>query len=336
MAVSRAATATPARTMRAAPGPSAPGDPDEVGRGNRQRAADEGEDRQQRRGVPGIDDVDGGPEPGAGRHAEQIRVRQRVAEDSLVGRAAGGEHGADQAGQHDTGRRSCQTTAWLMAGVLVWKWSSGTWASSVPITCDGGTATGPVQNASRETPTMRTAATAIGTQVRRTPGPRSRGTDRRGDCSGRAVVGHDELPPTGCAFISAATSERRTTIRGPHREAMSSLRPSTRPSFTAARLDQPGRVRHGGGRLAAADRVGQEDVVRVRLEDELAAQLRVAATGRGPLGRVGDVVQAEQAEHLPDERARRGRVVRLVELVVVGQRMGGPVHRGARCGRPGS
>ena len=34
--------------------------------------------------------------------------------------------------------------AWSMAGVLVWKCSSGTWASSVPTTCEGGTATGPV------------------------------------------------------------------------------------------------------------------------------------------------------------------------------------------------
>ncbi len=140
--------------------------------------------------------------------------------------------------------------------------------------------------------------------------------------------GHDELPPTGCAFISAATSERRTTMRGPQREAMSSLRPSTRPSFTAVEIRPTGPLRHRGARLAAADRVGQQDVARVRLQDELAAQLRVPAAGRGPLRRVGDAVQTEQAEHLPDEGARGGRVVGLVELVVVGRAVRGLVDRG--------
>ena len=38
----------------------------------------------------------------------------------------------------------------------------------------------------------------------------------------------------------------------------------------------------------------------------------------GALGGVRDAAQTEQAEHLPDERARRGRVVGLIELVVVG------------------
>ena len=71
------------------------------------------------------------------------------------------------------GIRSCHTIAWSMAGVLVWKCRSGTCASSVPRTCDGGTATGPTQTATRLMAIMMTAATSMGTTVRRTPGPRA-------------------------------------------------------------------------------------------------------------------------------------------------------------------
>ncbi len=52
-----------------------------------------------------------------------------------------------------------------MAGVLVWKCSNGTCANSVPTTWDGDTATGPVQSATNEMPTMRTLAIAMGNQV---------------------------------------------------------------------------------------------------------------------------------------------------------------------------
>src|SRR5580658_3586532 len=71
------------------------------------------------------------------------------------------------------GMRSCHTMAWLRAGVFVWKCRNGTCASSVPRTCDGGTATGPTQTATRLMTTMMTAATTIGTTVRRAPGPRA-------------------------------------------------------------------------------------------------------------------------------------------------------------------
>src|SRR5580704_9581450 len=84
------------------------------------------------------------------------------------------------------GARSCHTMAWLMAGVLVWKCRSGTWASSVPTTCDGGTATGPTHSATMEIRIMRTAATATGTQVWQAPGPRTSGTRGAGASVGRA------------------------------------------------------------------------------------------------------------------------------------------------------
>ena len=69
MAVSSAATATPASTMERPQARRPAGHPDEVGGGDGQRAADEGEDRQERRRVAAVDDLDGGPEAGAGRHA---------------------------------------------------------------------------------------------------------------------------------------------------------------------------------------------------------------------------------------------------------------------------
>ncbi len=52
-----------------------------------------------------------------------------------------------------------------MAGVLVWKCSSGTCDSSVPNTCDGGTVTGPTHSATMAMTIMRTAATVNGTQA---------------------------------------------------------------------------------------------------------------------------------------------------------------------------
>src|SRR5690348_8159826 len=54
---------------------------------------------------------------------------------------------------------------------------------------------------------------------------------------------------------------------------------------------------HGGRVLMTADRVGQDDVVRVRLEYELGRQLRVAGGGRGAFRAVSDALHAEQAKH---------------------------------------
>src|SRR6478735_6115176 len=75
-------------------------------------------------------------------------------------------------------------------------------------------------------------------------------------CAGR---GADCAPP-GCLDVArdhpravstfrapAATACMKPTIRGPHRDAMSSLTATTPPFFTAAIVPQPGRAR----RLAA-------------------------------------------------------------------------------------
>ncbi len=66
--------------------------------------------------------------------------------------------------------------------------------------------------------------------------------------------------------------------------------------------------------LPAALRVGEDDDLRVLRDDVLGRQLRVAAAGR--VRRVGDVLEAEQPVDAADERLRRRRVVRRVELVV--------------------
>src|SRR5919109_1415518 len=70
-------------------------------------------------------------------------------------------------------------------------------------------------------------------------------------------------------------------------------------------------------RLAAALRVRQEDQVRVGGDDVLGGKLRIAA-GR-TLRLVGDVLEAHDPVELSDERVRRDRVVRVVELVVEAQ-----------------
>jgi len=86
----------------------------------------------------------------------------------------------------------------------------------------------------------------------------------------------------------------------------------------------------GRGRrvLMAAHGVGQDDVVRVGLDDVLGGQLRVAAGRRGAGRGVRDALHAEQGEQGTDERRGRDRVVRLVELVVVAERLGAARHRG--------
>ena len=100
---------------------------------------------------------------------------------------------------------------------------------------------------------------------RRAPGPTSRPTSARragratADASGRRVRGAEGTrtasPPAGldaaprslaprrrpCAHL-AATARMKSTIRGPQREAMSSLTPTTPPFLTAAIVLQPGRA----------------------------------------------------------------------------------------------
>ena len=126
----------------------------------------------------------------------------------------------------------------------------------------------------------------------------------RASCRGSVVL--TSRPDASSSAVSTVWS--RSTMRGPHRDAMSSLSPTTWP-LCDRRHRRPARPRrHRVGGLPAADGVGQEDPVRVRLHDELRRELRIAAAGRGRRGAIGDVVQSEEAQHLPDERRRRHRV----------------------------
>ena len=74
---------------------------------------------------------------------------------------------------------------------------------------------------------------------------------------------------------------------------------------------------NGRGRLMAALGVGNEHEVGVLLDDVLGRDLRVAGTLL--VGRISDVAQARELIDRADERLRRHRVVRVVELVVVGE-----------------
>ena len=106
-------------------------------------------------------------------------------------------------------------------------------------------------------------------------------------------------------------------MRGPHREAMSSFKPTMWPALTAS-IDRPARPgRDRVGVLAAADRVGEDDEVWVGFDDVLGRELRVARVGTA--GRVGDAPHSEQLEQRSDERRRGHRVVGRIQLVVVGE-----------------
>jgi hypothetical protein len=76
-------------------------------------------------------------------------------------------------------------------------------------------------------------------------------------------------------------------------------------------------VRNGGRRLIAAFRVGQEDQIGVRVDDELRRELRVAAA---VVGSVGDVAEPHERVQLADEGRRGRREIRRVQLVVVRRR----------------
>src|SRR6516164_9263192 len=162
------------------------------------------------------------------------------------------------------------------------------------------------------------------------------GTDRAG-CHGSrtsrasaTVAGDRPAGPTDTPTASATSSAA---------SAMASGRPGrTRPRVVGG---GPGAIPGGSGPagpagtgghgrrvLMAAHGVGQDDVVRVGLDDVLGGQLRVAAGRRGAGRGVRDALHAEQGEQGTDERRGRDRVVRLVELVVVAERLGAARHRG--------
>jgi hypothetical protein len=99
MAVKSAATATPARTIEAVDARRPEVTPTRYVKRHRTDRAGEGGEREDLIEVgPSPHNDDGGPEARAGGHPEEVGVGQRIAEDSLIGRAAARQHGADQPG----------------------------------------------------------------------------------------------------------------------------------------------------------------------------------------------------------------------------------------------
>ena len=251
-------------------------------------------------------------QPGQQRLADhrqrQVRRADRDA-DGHGGHQDGGGHGDRRRGPHpgDCRRRRCcpVPAAGRRAGPAA-GWAQA--AGGRP--CGSGSAAGRWPGQAGRWPPA--------------PGPRPARSARPWPQPGRAGPAHVPLP----LAVAASTVRSRLVMRGPQREAMSSLSAMMCPSLTAVRPDQPGALGHGRRVLTAAEGVGQDDVVRVGLDDELGGQLRVAAGGRRPLRRVRDALHPEQVQQLPDEGVRGHRVVGLVQLVVVGER-----RRMVRCRR---
>ena len=93
-------------------------------------------------------------------------------------------------------------------------------------------------------------------------------------------------------LTASATALRNRTIRGPHSEAIESFTGTTAPLLTAAIVVPAGSRCHRFEGLAAADRVGENDQVRVARDDVLGRELWVGARAAGL---VGDVRAARAA-----------------------------------------
>ena len=77
---------------------------DEKGGEHRSHEGQQGQGVDAERGQGFPDDGDSGAQGGAGRHTEQVRLGQGVAEDPLERGTRGGERGADHKGEHDAGQ----------------------------------------------------------------------------------------------------------------------------------------------------------------------------------------------------------------------------------------
>ena len=126
----------------------------------------------------------------------------------------------------------------------------------------------------------------------------------------------------GMDFTASTIGWSNSTTRGPQRLATSSSSATTWLSPTAESTENPGRSAKVAAFCCAALGVGEEDQVGVGVDQVFRRQLRIAAGLPADVGRVGDVGQAGERVELADERRRRHGVQRVVELVVVGQRLG--------------
>ena len=112
-------------------------------------------------------------------------------------------------------------------------------------------------------------------------------------------------------------ARKKSTSRGPQRDAIESWMRTTEPVRMALIRSQPGRAATVDAFCPQQTRVGEHDDVGARRDDVLGGELRVAEPGR--VGGVGDVLEAERRIDLTDERLRRRREERRIELVVDGE-----------------
>ena len=78
---------------------------EQVGEQHGEKGTHESGRRQEQR--PSIQssehDDDGRTQPGTGRHSQQIRIRQRIAKDPLIGRPGNRKHRTDESREDNTG-----------------------------------------------------------------------------------------------------------------------------------------------------------------------------------------------------------------------------------------
>ena len=282
---------------------------DRVREHDRDGAADERGDGQHplpAQPVREVRDRDRRAEPGAGGDAEEVRIRERIAEDALVGRAREREHRADERGEDDARHADLPEDRLLGRGER---------------RRDAGNAE-PRRRSTRAPP-------------RRRGRPARRGRRRRARTTRKATAEHTPsgLEPAGADlggvlrdgrhryWRSRASADdiarKKSTSRGPQREAIESWTRTIEPVRTALIRSQPGRD-------ATVDGFWPQHTVSARTirsgladDDVLRGELRVAEAGA--VGGVGDVPEAERRVDLPDERLRRRRVEVGRQLVVDGQ-----------------
>ena len=207
---------------------------DGVGEHHRDRSADERRDRKHAlsaQPVGQVRDRDRRAEAGAGRDAEEVRIRERIAEDALVRRARDREHRADERREDDP--RHADLPEDRLLGRRERRREAGDVEACRRRLEHGADAEvdRPDEHADRE----------------RHEQERDRGA-RPGRRSGRGREPRRRAPlrPTRRYWRSRAraaeTARKKFTIRGPQREAIESSMRTIDPLRTALTRSQPGRA----------------------------------------------------------------------------------------------
>ena len=175
-----------------------------------------------------VSDHERGAEPGARRRAEEVRIGQGIAEDTLIARSRGGEHGPDEETEDDARSTKLPQDRVLRVRERRVDAEEGDVAQHLADDRHDPEVDGPErepqqrrhddEGAGGESPAERDSA-----ERRLRPGREAR--------SETAGAAH-----SGCPIPSRASAIRATksTVRGPQREAMSSSASTTSPLATAS------------------------------------------------------------------------------------------------------